>query len=287
MPKHGLFVGLITLDFIYLAANTPNPNQKIVADDYTVAAGGPATNAGVTFAQMGDRATLLGVLGKHDITHLIRADLDHHRVNIVDLAPSKSDPPPVSSIIVTKATGERAVISINATKCQISDQDIPPDILDNVDIVMIDGHQMQIGIAIAKLAQTHQIPVVVDGGTWKPGFEQLFTHVDYALCSAHFYPPNCHSPADTFNYLANFNIPYIGITQGENPMQYLSNNQIKSLEVSPINAVDTLGAGDIFHGAFCHYILHQNFLEALDSSAKIASHSCKFFGTRSWLNQPL
>lgn len=36
-------------------------------------------------------------------------------------------------------------------------------------------------------------------------------------------------------------------------------------------AVDTLGAGDIFHGAFCHYVLRENFLDALASAAKIAA----------------
>ncbi|NET50891.1 MAG: sugar kinase, partial [Merismopedia sp. SIO2A8] len=46
---------------------------------------------------------------------------------------------------------------------------------------------------------------------------------------------------------------------------------------------DTLGAGDIFHGAFCHYILQQNFTESLVAAAEIASNSCKFFGTRRWM----
>lgn len=36
----GLFVGLITLDLIYSITQYPQENQKIVASDYTVAAGG-------------------------------------------------------------------------------------------------------------------------------------------------------------------------------------------------------------------------------------------------------
>ena len=51
MIKSGLFVGLITLDLIYLADSPPKNNQKLVATDYTVAAGGPATNAAVTLPQ--------------------------------------------------------------------------------------------------------------------------------------------------------------------------------------------------------------------------------------------
>jgi sugar/nucleoside kinase (ribokinase family) len=46
-----------------------------------------------------------------------------------------------------------------------------------------------------------------------------------------------------------------------------------------------MGAGDIFHGAFCHYILQESFPDAIASAAKIASHSCQFFGTRRWMQQ--
>ncbi|HEY9844600.1 MAG TPA: PfkB family carbohydrate kinase, partial [Candidatus Caenarcaniphilales bacterium] len=73
MGKHGLFVGLVTLDLVYLTAGLSSRNQKIVASDYTVAAGGPATNAAVTFAHLGNQATLTGVIGTHPVTHLIRA----------------------------------------------------------------------------------------------------------------------------------------------------------------------------------------------------------------------
>ncbi len=40
MTNFGLFVGLVTVDLIYLAASVPEQNQKLVASDYTVAAGG-------------------------------------------------------------------------------------------------------------------------------------------------------------------------------------------------------------------------------------------------------
>ncbi|MFM9159733.1 MAG: PfkB family carbohydrate kinase, partial [Dolichospermum sp.] len=118
MTNLGLFVGLITLDLIYLADSPPQNNQKLVATDYTVAAGGPATNAAVTFSHLGNQTTVLGVLGSHQITQLISRDLENCQVAIIDLESHKDTPPPVSSIIVTQGTGERAVISINATKTQ-------------------------------------------------------------------------------------------------------------------------------------------------------------------------
>ena len=279
----GLFIGLVTLDLVYLATAAPSNNQKIVASDYTVCAGGPATNAAVTFSHLGNRAGLLGVVGTHPITQLIRADLESYQIAIADLDPTRSQPPPVSSIIVTGATGERAVVSINAVKTQVTSDSLPADILHGVDIVLIDGHQMAVGQAIASLAKANNIPVVIDGGSWKPGFETVLPFVDYAVCSANFYPPNCNSTTEVFAYLSQSGIPHIAITQGEKPIQYLSQGTIGTLDIPQINAVDTLGAGDIFHGAFCHHILRENFTDALASAADVASFSCRFFGTRRWM----
>ncbi|OKH13003.1 ribokinase [Fischerella major NIES-592] len=288
MTNYGLFVGLVTLDLIYLAQSPPRNNQKIVAADYTVTAGGPATNAAVTFSHLGNQSELLGVVGSHPMTQLIRGDLEKYQVEIIDLDPATTNPPPVSSIIVTQASGERAVISINAVKTQANSQAIPPDILQNVDIVLIDGHQMTVGIEIAQMAKANNIPVVIDGGSWKPGFDKLLPFVDYAICSANFHPPNCQTQEQVFTYLSKFGIPHIAITQGEKPIKYLIQETGASgfVDVPKTTAVDTLGAGDIFHGAFCYYVLRENFLDALASAAKIAAFSCQFFGTRHWIRSP-
>ncbi|MBD2440720.1 PfkB family carbohydrate kinase [Nostoc sp. FACHB-110] len=279
----GLFVGLVTLDLIYLADSAPKNNQKMVAADYTVAAGGPATNAAVTFTHLGNQAKILGVVGSHPMTQLIRTDVENYRVAIIDLEPNKLTPPPVSSIIVTQATGERAVISINAAKTQASVASIPAHILSDIDIVLIDGHQMAVSRAIAQTAKANHIPVVIDGGSWKPGFEEILPFVDYAVCSANFHPPGCETEEQVFDYLKSFGIPHIAVTHGEQPIAYLTINQIGTINVPQIPVVDTLGAGDIFHGAFCHYILSENFTDALEQAAYVAASSCQFFGTRRWM----
>lgn len=282
---NGLFVGLITLDTIYLASNVPSNNQKIVASDFTIAAGGPATNAAAAFSYLGNQATLLGALGSHAIAEIIKSDLAKYRVAIADLIPNHTQVPPVSSIIVTQSTGERAVVSLNAVKTQVDSSNIPADILTNTDIVLIDGHQMAVGQAIAKLAKSKNIPVVIDGGSWKSGFENILPFVDYAICSTNFHPPNCNNIAEVFAFLNRFGINNIAITRGEDSIQYLENSEIKYTDVPQIKVVDTLGAGDIFHGAFCDYIMYESFANALIASAKVAANSCKFFGTRMWMEQ--
>lgn len=253
MSKNGLFVGMVTLDIVYLSATVPANNQKITAQSYTIAAGGPATNAAVTFSYLGNQSKLLGVIGTHSITHLIRDDLESHGVTIIDLNPTNNCPPPISSIIVTQSTGDRAVISIDAPKSAINSTQLSSEFDCGVDLVMIDGHQITAGCAIAQLAKHKNISVVIDGGSWKSGFEKILPYVDYAICSANFYPPGCDSSAAVIAYLSAAGIPHIAITQGEKPIIYSNRGTLGQLPVPQINPVDTMGAGDVFHGAFCHY----------------------------------
>lgn len=281
----GLFIGMATLDTVYFSTSVPSSNQKISASDFTMAAGGPAANAAATFSYLGNRALLLAVIGKHPIAQLLRSDLAERGVEIRDLDPQQSQPPPLSSIIVTQSTGDRAVISMNAAKIQVSEDKVSPEVLAGVDLVLIDGHQMAASIAIAKFATSKGIPVVIDGGSWKPGYDRVLPFVDYAICSANFYPPNCPTFEDVLTYLADVGIANIGITKGGKPIQVLSQGRRTQIEVPKIDPVDTLGAGDIFHGAFCHYILRQNFLDALTSASQVAARSCQFFGTRQWMSE--
>lgn len=292
----GLFVGLITLDLIYLTEQLPTANQKIVALDSTLAAGGPATNAAVAFRVLGNSATVMGVAGQHPLTQIAIADLAQQQVAIADLNPAWTDPLPTSSILVTRTTGERAVVSLNATRTQASPHQMPPDCWQGMQVVLVDGHQMAVGQAIARQAREQGIPVIADCGSWKPGFEQVLPWVDYAICSANFLPPDCAvveaiHPGDPVmqakrvgDRLSAFGIPHIAVTQGGSPIQVFSQGQHIQIPVPSIRPVDTLGAGDILHGAFCHFILEtQDFTDALTQAAAIASRSCQFFGTRQWI----
>jgi len=285
MQYRGLFVGLTTLDFIYLSDRPLASNQKTVAKDYLTVAGGPATNAAVAFASLGNMSKLLSVVGQHPLTGLIHSDLKQHSVSLVDLMPDKTDSPPVSSIVVDSATGERAIISINAVKSQADPDAVLANLLTDINIVLLDGHQLDISLRVAAIAKSKDISVVLDGGSWKPGLEKLLSKVDYAICSANFFPPQCSEFNYIFDFLADCGIGYIAITQGDRSILYQDLSVNSTISVPAIKAVDTLGAGDIFHGAFCHYILQDNFPTALKLAAKIASRSCLSFGTRNWLKQ--
>ena len=263
----------------------PQSNEKIVALDTAITTGGPATNAAVTFGYFGHEVTLLTVIGNHPIGELITVELEGYSLKVIDLNPWQTHEPPISSIVVTQSTGERAAISLNAVKSPANPLFLPPNIINDIDIILIDGHQLVISEEIIRQIPNRKIPVVLDGGSWKPGLESILSQIDYAICSSHFFPPDCQDIESVFRYLQDCGVSHIAITHGEKAIQYWSNGERGEVEVPVIEAVDTLGAGDIFHGAFCHYILLEEFAVALTQAMKVASHSCKYFGPRKWMEK--
>ena len=52
----------------------------------------------------------------------------------------------------------------------------------------------------------------------------------------------------------------------------------------PVDVYNTLGAGDVFHGAYCHYLARgEGAVEALELASAVAAESCRYYGTREWI----
>jgi sugar/nucleoside kinase (ribokinase family) len=285
-PK-GLFVGLSTVDILYTIEQLPRRDEKISVGGQQLSAGGPAANAAVTFAFLGGRADLVTAIGSHPLARVIRDDLRAHSVRLHDLVEADSTPPPVSSIMVERRTGERAVVSANAAVFATVDANFNPRWLRGASVLLVDGHYMPMCIAAARAARQRGIPVVMDSGSWKTGMDRLLPCLDIAICSKTFRPPGCRSTREVFDFLAAQGITRIAITGGPSPIRTLEEGTSASIAVENVCALDTLGAGDIFHGAFCYYAsqAEHSFAVAVKKAAHVAGFSCRFPGTRLWMRK--
>lgn len=281
-----LFVGLATVDAEYFLDDLPGPNQKITAQSQHIAAGGPATNAAVTFAFLGGHATLVTAAGRHPLADVIRHDSEQFGIELSDIASEHDEAPPLSSIFILRKSGERTVISANAGAFASLRYDANQQWMEKASIVLVDGHYMPLCQAVASLARSRGIRVVLDAGSWKPGMAELLSKVDIAICSDDFWPPGCKTESEVFSYLSKQGIRSMAITRGKRPICYMENEVSDEVTVPDIQAIDTLGAGDIFHGAFCYWACQSehSFRDCLQFAAHVASFSCRYLGTRLWMD---
>ena len=292
----GLFVGLATLDVIQLVEKLPAENEKIRAVDFAFAAGGPAANAAVAFAhgysKLGqglentDQAVLVTRISNDGIGDLIREDLEKHHVCVKAFAVPGNTSSTVATILVTKSTGDRAVVSATDQR-KITPAYSALDIeVEDFDIVETDGYETDLTLEVLKRARSAGITTVLDGGSIKSYTEELLPFIDAAIVSEPF--ASGRSSTELFDYLAKFGIKYSVITRGSKEIIYSADGVTGTVKTCQTTAVDTLGAGDFFHGGFVKALGRQKlsvdtFLSALAKAARIAALSIQSFGTRQWL----
>ena len=279
----GLFLGLTTVDIFYGVEKHPGANEKLQAEWQLICSGGPAANAAVAFAALGNDSHLVSGLGVHPTAQLAAADLAEYNVTLHDFAGSADYPPILSSILVNSLTGDRCVVYSNTDHRLLENCHRIDELLDTSAIVLLDGYYLPQALILAEAAKRRNVPVILDGGSWKEGLECLLAYVDIAVCSANFQPPGCCTIQDLFAFFARHNVAYCAVSYGGEQVVGCEGGRSWSIDVPPVRAIDTLGAGDILHGAFCHYITSLTFKESLERAVQIASASCCYYGTRQWI----
>lgn len=278
-------VGLTTVDLVQRIAEFPAPGEKLQAGCAELAAGGPAANAAVTVAALGGAGsvTLVSVLGGHPLAALARGDLTRHGVDVHDLAPLRSEPPAVSAVMVRERDGERTVVSANAAGVELDRErlDELAPIVRGASVLLLDGHHPAAALAAARAARASGIPVVLDAGSWKPQLAELLPLVDVCACSEGFTSPREPS---------SYGVPVVIRTHGADPVSYSAAGCSGTVSVPRVAAVDTAGAGDVWHGAFAHALAglgampgHGELPELIAAANAVAARRVQHAGPRRWL----
>ncbi|WP_255632308.1 PfkB family carbohydrate kinase [Amycolatopsis sp. TNS106] len=276
-----LLAGLCTVDQVQRVTEIPAPGEKVRSLSMDVAAGGPATNAAVTVAALGAGATLLTVAGAHPLAALARADLEAHGVDLADLDPGRPDPPAISAIVVRDSDGERTVVSRNAhaspqfvtylrslrARLAQAGGELPG-------CVLVDGHHPEVALEVARWAKERAIPVVLDAGSWKPVFPELLPLVDIAACSSLY---RGDDPRE-------YGVRVVITTAGPDPVRWSTADGSGAVPVPVTRARDTLGAGDVWHGAFAYAVARGegDVPGWIAFANEVAAERVRHEGPRSW-----
>jgi len=248
--RAGLFVGLSTLDIVYRVAAPPARDEKVQATSQELAAGGPVANAAVTFAALSGQPTLVTALGRHPLARHAASELARRAVTVLDATPDRDEPPALSSVYVVEATGERSVVSVNAAG---ADPPVPAELAGlaaAAPVLLLDGQYARLARAAATAARAAGRLVVLDAGSWKPALPDLLPLVDVAACSAAFRVPDTGSVPETVAALRDrYSLPAVVVTAGPEPVRWWHAGRTGEVPVPAVPARDTLGAGDVFHGA--------------------------------------
>jgi sugar/nucleoside kinase (ribokinase family) len=276
----GIFVGRSTLDIVYGCTRFPEPDGKVDAEVAYVTGGGPALNGAVAFAALGGRARLCSVVGEGVFADRARADIEEYNVELLDAAAGETDVLPVSSVILTGP--HRAIVNqpLPERTGGLSAAQLERLFESPSGIVLSDGHLPELALPILRRAREAGVPTALDGGSWKPWTAELLPWIDIAVVSSRFAPPGV---TDVLGFLRE-RAGAAAVTAGPGPIRWTAGPASGEIHPPVAAAVDTLGAGDIFHGAFCQaFAQSRDFSGSLVFAAGIAGRSCTFWGPREWI----
>ena len=272
--KKGLFVGLCTKDILYYTDDLPTHNHKSKTEDFAAYIGGPAANAAITYAALGGDATLATCLGDSTESRAMIEELKGYGVNVLNY--SEYDTLPNTACIVVSSDGKRTILS-GQHKFEVNREYD----LDVYDFALFDCNQQEISLDILEyLSRVEGKTIVLDAGSWKPNIENFLGRADIVIASEDFKDEAGHTVFDM-----KCNASHKAITRGEKLILYGENEISAEIPVEKAEAIDTLGAGDVFHGAFCYGYFEKGYSceEALKFAGKVASESVKYRGPREWM----
>ena len=279
-----LCVGHASYDFVFSVDHHPTADEKIVAQNFLGCGGGPAANAAVTAAKLNFKTAFAGYLGQDIYGENHYQEFLNYSVN-TDLIIHGSSPTPLSTIIV-KPNGNRALINYKGNTRALSAGDIDFSSV-TAKVVLFDGHEPHISLALLKRLKQQGIPTILDAGSVHEGTLALMNEVDYLVCSEKFAVQFAGDEVTALSRLAQVS-KVVVITLGERGLIWQRGQDAGNLPAFKINAIDTTGAGDAFHGAFAAAVASNlNWFQILRFASAAGALCCTKIGARTGLPSKL
>jgi len=268
-----LCVGLACYDLIFTVDHHPAPDEKARASAFIGCGGGTAANAAVTAAQLGAVTAFTGYLGDDIYGDQHLAELHAAGVD-TRLVVRGSEATSISAIFV-KPDGARSIVNYRQ---KIASRLTPADVAFTQvrpKVVLFDGHQPELALAIADWAHAQGIPSVLDADTINDGNRELVQRCTIIAASERFSQEftGADSPQVGMAMLAQA-APAVIVTVGERGLIWQRGAETGALPAFQVEVVDTTGAGDTFHGALAAGVAQGMTWEELLRFASAAGALC-------------
>ena len=277
-------VGLNATDTLLILPSFPAYAGKLAYEDEILSPGGQVATALVTCARLGLRVKYIGTVGDDERGRIQIESLSRSGINLDSVQVRRGASNQSAYILIDRTTGERTVLWRRPEELRLAAGEIRPEEITCARLLHIDGHDTPAVARAAEIARRASIPVSVDIDTVYHGFERVLPYVDYLIASAEF-PRAWTNESDPFTALERIQEEYgmrlAGMTLGAHGALARVGGRFIYSPGFVVDCVDTTGAGDVFHGAFCYAVLQQMpMLEALEFSNAMAALNCTALGAR-------
>ena len=276
-------VGLNATDTVIQLPHFPAFNSKVEFISAALLQGGQVASAMVACQRWGLHTRYIGKVGDDHAGELQAAAFAKEGVEAhLTIAPGAISQ--TSFILVDKTTGERTVLWNRDDRVALQPDDLKQDMIVAARALLVDGHDTAAAACAARWAREVRIPVTGDFDNLYSGVEVLLEDTDFVISSREF-PTRITGELDLLKSLPviqrRFNNRMVGATLGTDGVLVWDGSEFHYCSAYRVAAVDTTGAGDVFHAAFVYALLAGWPVdEQLRFSCAAAGLNCKAIGAR-------
>ena len=262
--------------------NFPAPGTKVPASEFIITGGGCAANAAVTIARLKGHVAFAGPLGGSNdaVSNRILFDLAKEGVDCSGVARVDGGTASVS-LILLDAMGEKTIATRRGVNLGAV---LPKDaakLVADADAILIDNRFPEFVTAVCRAAHERKIPIVIDLDQTTRVDDPLLALGTHVVSSAEalFGTTGLKDYGSALKRLAEHLSGFLAVTDGPNGIYWLDRGELRHLPAFKIKVIDSLGAGDAFHGGFTLALAEGRELpDILRFASATAALKCTKFG---------
>jgi sulfofructose kinase len=274
--------GIAVQDIVMRVESFPAAGMKVAASDFIITGGGCAANAAVTIARLNCRVGFAGPLGGPEdaVSDRIVSNLTKEGIDCSGVARVSGGVASVS-LILLDASGEKTIATRRGVNLGSTRPENATTLVADADAVLVDNRFPHFVFDVCRAAQARRIPVVIDLDQETKVDDPLLalgTHV-ISSTEALFATTGYNDYGDALRKLAGSVSGFLAITDGPKGVYWLERGELRHMPAFRIKVVDSLGAGDAFHGGFTVALAEGRPLpEILRFASAAAALKCTKFG---------
>lgn len=246
-------LGMAVHDRIMYVPNIPAQPCKVYAGAVAEAGGGPAATAAAAICKLGGNALLLGRIGADEVGDTIRGDLQNEGVDTGGLR-SLDGAQSAWSAVLMDPSGERLIINYPGSGLMVAPDWIDEGLLSGCGALLVDMGWPAGAMKAMSIASRLGIPSIVDAD-YSPHRDsgELLNVADHVLFSEGGLASRSEGESIQAQLLLmqkKLPCATVGVTVGAKGCLWVKDGEVCLEPGYAVDVVDTLGAGDTFHGAY-------------------------------------
>jgi len=276
-------MGLNSVDFLTVVPEFPAPNSKMKMLQFSKQGGGQVATALVALSRWGVKTKYIGKVGADELGQFSLQSIHQEGVDVSSVTIEPNATNQFATILVDGSNGDRTILWNRDDRLVYREGELQKEEVCCGRLLHLDGHDIRAAIQCARWAKEESIPTVVDLDKVEPLTSELIKEIDFLVTSSRF--PTLYTGISNqkkaFLELQKQIRGFLCTTLGHSGAMVWVNGEFFSAEGFNVKALDTTGAGDVFHGGFIYGLLQNWEVEKILRFANaVAALKCLDLGGR-------